>query len=579
MQKYPKIDANNFYTGINKIFSKYTIPKEKKTLKEVCFPKSYQHQIPQQFVSNYIHPSTPYKSLLIFHRIGAGKTCSAISIAEEWKHLRRIIVVLPASLKGNFRNELRSECAYDEYLKKAERAKLKTLHPSDSEYKDIIEKSDARIDKYYDIYSYNKFVELCQSEKKSERINFHNKVLIVDEIQNMVSEHGSFYKILYGAIHNAPKDLRVVLLSATPIFDHPSEIALTFNLLRIPIEIPIGAEFHRRFLQKKVNKGIIYYVMKNAALFKSLIKGYCSFFNGADPKFFPGQDFRIVRCKMEDFQYKTYLSVLHKDFENTNQRLRAFQDGDILNLPNNFFLGPRMVSNVCFPNKGIHEDGFSSFTGKYLKLKNLKNYSIKFYKILQKIKRCSGTVFVYSNFKGVGGIQAFCELLLAHNYRPYSEHGEGYRTFGVWSGTETMTMKDEIRAVFNQKSNADGSKMKILIGSPAIKEGVSLLRVQQVHIMEPYWNTSRINQIIGRAVRFCSHATLPKDRQMVRVYLYLAVHEQSEETIDEYIQRLAFHKGNLTNEFELALKESAVDCVLNKNANVHPGENDIICVK
>jgi hypothetical protein len=70
-------------------------------------------------------------------------------VPEEWKKKRRICVVVPASLKGNFRTELRSLCAGNEYLTKKQRKLLKELHPSSSEYKQIIIESDKKIDHYF----------------------------------------------------------------------------------------------------------------------------------------------------------------------------------------------------------------------------------------------------------------------------------------------------------------------------------------------------------------------------------------------------------------------------------------------
>ena len=108
-------------------------------------------------MSKYIHPNSPYKGVLVFHQIGSGKTCTSIQIAETWKKDRNIIVVVPASLIGNYRNELRSQCAGQSYLTNKERELLKQHHPSSVEYKEIIKKSDNRIDLVYRIYSYNKF--------------------------------------------------------------------------------------------------------------------------------------------------------------------------------------------------------------------------------------------------------------------------------------------------------------------------------------------------------------------------------------------------------------------------------------
>ena len=97
-----------------------------------------------------------------------------------------------------------------------------------------------------------------------------------------------------------------------------------------------------------------------------------------------------------------------------------------------------------------------------------------------------------------------------------------------------------------------------MLGSLSIKEGVSLLRVEQVHILEPYWNISRLKQIIGRAIRYCSHKDLPKRRRFVEVFLYLSTYPK-EKTIDEYIWNLAKKKNKLITSFEDALKEKAID--------------------
>jgi superfamily II DNA or RNA helicase len=131
--------------------------------------------------------------------------------------------------------------------------------------------------------------------------------------------------------------------------------------------------------------------------------------------------------------------------------------------------------------------------------------------------------------------------------------------------------------VFNKKENADGSKIKIMLGSPSIKEGVSLLRVRQVHVVEPYWNMSRLEQVIGRAFRFCSHKDVSPDERFVEVYIYITTYKK-ELTIDKYILLLAKKKEKLTREFEQALKESAIDCSINLFGNTDKNEK-IICDK
>jgi len=552
--KYPSIISKTFNKEITNILKPYKIKKEKKTLNDICFPKKFQLQKPQDSVAQYINPNTPYKSILLFHKIGSGKTCSAINIAEQWKGIRKIIFVAPASLLGNFRKELRSQCPGDEYITLTERKLLEKLHPVSDEYQEIIKKTDKRIDQFYQILSYNKFIE--KIEKKS--ISFHNKVLIIDEVQNLISETGSWYKTVYNAIQNAPSDLRIVLLSGTPIFDKPSEIGLTINLLRPKEELPHGSNFNDQFIDIKQVRGEYYYDMKNIYQFKDLIKGYISYYRGAPPVAYPEKRLKYVKCEMSDYQFKSYLTVSSKE--------GPFRSGDILKMSNNFFIGSRTLSNIAFPNKTTDENGYESLKGDMMEVENLEEYSIKFAKILKKVKRCSGTVFIYSNFKEYAGIKTFCKILEYNGFKNYMKEGEGKKRYAIWSGDEKPEIKEQIRSVFNDKKNIDGSKIKIVLGSPAIKEGVSLLRVKQVHVIEPYWNMSRLEQVVGRAFRFCSHKDVPREERYVEVYIYIATY-QDEMTIDKYILDLAKRKEKLMRQFELAMKESAIDCRINYFGN------------
>jgi superfamily II DNA or RNA helicase len=571
---YPLVTDNDFNEKITQKFIKYKIPAKKKSFNEICFPKNYTLQIPQQFVGEYINPKTPYKSLLIYHRIGAGKTMSAIVICEKFKHTKNILIVVPASLIGNFRDELRSRGVGDVYLTDYERKKLKNLHPSDGEFKDIIERSNERIDKYYSIYSYNKFVELY----KNKEIKLTNTLLVIDEIQNMVSPTGTYYNTLHEAVTKAPKDLRIVILSATPIFDHVSEIALTMNLLRMPQNLPTGSEFNNMFLEKKRKRdGTIYYKTKNLDLFKEYVKGFISYYRGAPEYTFPKAELKYVKCEMSEFQYRSYVTAVKSDenLENKSSRdkyVKSFYEGNLTDLSTTFYLNTRLISNVAFPNKKIHESGLDSFVGKHLEINNLEKYSIKFFKIFKKMHRADGPVYLYSNFLE-SGLKSFARVLEYNGYKNYSEHGQGRKRFAFITSEQDKHTKEEIKHVYNQLDNINGSKLKILLLSSAAKEGLSLKAVRQVHILEPYWNQNRLEQIIGRGSRYCSHAMLPADERIIKIYIYLAVHPNEKQTVDQYISKLADRKQKLIKEFENAIHSIAVDCELNKNAN----GKDIVC--
>jgi superfamily II DNA or RNA helicase len=574
---YPSISDDNFSKKINNIYKKFTIFKSRKNFNKICFPENYKLQLPQKFVAEYINPNTPYKGILVYHRIGAGKTCTAVQIGEKWKHDKKIIVVVPASLKGNFRNELRSQCAGSEYLTNSERKLLSKYKPYEQEYKDIIEISDKRIDKYYSIYSYNKFIELIENGE----LTLHNSILIIDEIQNMVSEDGKYYNVLYNLIHKSSKNLRVVILSATPMFDKPSEIALTVNLLKLPSELPIGKEFDKTFIKlTKSKNGDINYYLKNQDLFKQSIKGFISYFRGAPPYVFPEMIIKYVKCEMSEFQYDAYKSVLrHEQIMASNVTLKnkLEKSVSVKNLPNNFYIGTRYVSNVVFPNKKIGEDGFKCFKGDNI-TKNLEKYSTKFAKIMKKVQHAKGKIFIYSSFKEYGGIKSLARVLDEFGYQNYVDAGAGRKRYAIWSGDENMDVREEIKDVYNLDENIDGGKIKILLATQAAKEGISLSSVKQIHILENYWNQSRIDQIIGRGNRYCSHKFLEPNERKLKVYIYMAIHPDELETVDQYITKLSAKKNDLIQQFEKLIKEAAVDCELFKEGNVFAGEDNIDCM-
>ena len=345
---------NSTRRNINYNFKKYKLPKKKESMKELCKPKQFKLQPQQNFLSDFFASKYSNKGILIYHKIGAGKTCTAVSITERLKKKMNVIVVVPASLVSNFRDELRSKCPGDEYISDTNREKLNELRPKDKDFKKIINDSNKEIDKFYKIYSYHKFIDLCENKK----MRLRNTLLIIDEVQNMVSESGSFYRNLKKVIDKSDDKTKIVLLSATPMFDKPVEIALTLNLLKLKEDIPVGTEFNNKFLKPYKIKNETYYMMKNHELFKSYINGAISYYRGANPVAFPKQNFRTINCKMEDFQYKSYLTTL----SSSNDFIKGyFKKTDILKLPTDFMLGPRLISNLAFPNKCIGKKGFTSF--------------------------------------------------------------------------------------------------------------------------------------------------------------------------------------------------------------------------
>ena len=118
-----------------------------------------------------------------------------------------------------------------------------------------------------------------------------------------------------------------------------------------------------------------------------------------------------------------------------------------------------------------------------------------------------------------------------------------------------------------------------MIISSAGAEGLSLKCVRQVHIFEPYWNEIRIDQLIARAVRQCSHKDLPMKDRIVDIFRYYAVRQSRNTTADQDIRDLAKKKKELTDSFLFPIKQVSVDCELNKEHNIEDKNEEFTCFK
>ena len=198
-----------------------------------------------------------------------------------------------------------------------------------------------------------------------------------------------------------------------------------------------------------------------------------------------------------------------------------------------------------------------------LKEDKIEKLSSKYYNLLKNIKKSKGTIFIYTNFiyKGVlmlasmllkNGISlnnsrkdSSSEILLSKkspfkdkrikpnkktqicyycnkNYHEKTDHTFSPMKFDYIIGQTSEEVQKKIIKLFNNENNHDGSQLKIIIGSSVLKEGVSFLRVRQLHILEPWHNKSRLEQVIARGIRHCSHKSLIKNDRNVDIFLYCA---------------------------------------------------------
>ena len=208
---------------------------------------------------------------------------------------------------------------------------------------------------------------------------------------------------------------------------------------------------------------------------------------------------------------------------------------------------------------------------QYFSPSGLDNLSPKMRIILENIQESKGLVFVYSNFRTLEGIEIFSKVLDFNGFSKYGAPNSGSKPkYAIYSGLEDEKEKNEFLSIFKSYENRTGSLIKILMATSAGAEGLDLKNIRQIHIMEPYWNQMRIEQVIGRGVRRNSHVDLPPKDRNVEIFRYFSVFgpknallTKDKLSTDEYIEKLSLKKQFIINEVINILKICAFDCVLN----------------
>ena len=235
----------------------------KKRSQELC-EKNFELNPHQQFVRNFLSFQTPYNSLLLYHGLGSGKTCSAITVAEEMRSYlkqmnirQRIIVVASPNVQENFKLQLFD----DRKLKKINgewnissctgNSLINEVNPiknRDVKKEVIVKQIKKIIQKSYLFMGYIEFANFIKkignkygkyrrkNEIIKEKLNnvFNNRFIIIDEIHNIrISENNTNKRVaieLEKLVDNV-KNLRLLLLSATPMYNNYKEIIWLLNLM------------------------------------------------------------------------------------------------------------------------------------------------------------------------------------------------------------------------------------------------------------------------------------------------------------------------------------------------------------
>jgi hypothetical protein len=155
--------------------------------------------------------------------------------------------------------------------------------------------------------------------------------------------------------------------------------------------------------------------------------------------------------------------------------------------------------------------------------------------------------------------------LIDYKLKPLSNNNSK-ASYIIISGNSILSPKNDanIKAAV-AKENANGENIKAILISTAGSEGIDLKYIRQVHILDPWYNMSRIEQVIGRAVRNMSHKALPFVSRNVQIFMYSTMFENEEiELADMHIYRTAEKKAIQIGKITRILKETAVDCIINQ---------------
>lgn len=304
----------------------------------------------------------------------------------------------------------------------------------------------------------------------------------------------------------------------------------------------------------------------------------------------------IEKVHMSELQFARYISARIVEQEETKRSFssKASRFSSSKGGSTTYRVKSRQISNYCIPDHAItgkREKHIERITAE--ELHNTDVYSPKMGRIINNIMKHPQQVgIVYSQFVSGEGIAIFAKILETHGYVSYdaqeqqeNEYGMQiqHKKYAILTGDIDPDDRTALIRDFNSVENISGQKISLLLLSSAVAEGIDLKRIRHVHIMEPFWNYARINQVETRAIRYLSHADLPPEQQNVQVYIYLSDYPKDypkskikEPTTDIDLYNASISNMKIINEFLRAMAESSFDCPLHKanmpdevKANIH----------
>lgn len=648
----------------------------------------------QRFVARFLAPECPYQSALLYHGVGVGKTCAAISIAENYLRIfprKKVIVVAPPNIQPNFRNTIfnindvrisedesipntHNGCTGNFYLQRTGTEFVKELSV-------IKNRVRATIDARYEFLGYIQFFRFIETVKRSNpkdwkkavRSVFEGRMIIIDESHNLrdvpgestddnLDSAGGDEEVADSVggkrlrpslidVLDTCNGLKLVLLTATPMYNNYMEIASLLELL-----LRNDKRFEKKFELTSTDffsfeKGKFWAEGGEEKLAKAA-GAYISFMRGENPLTFPVrlkpnyeegvpklavwpkfapngagvpetsaehvQNLPIVPVKFEGDSLETYLAISDKAVETSGVGVASIdtmvQSGNWLFPARSEDVAPEARIrdtgfDACFNE--TTESGYLQFASTlgaptWLLKENLGTVSPKAKFVLNSIQNAEGVIFIYSRFIKSGALPLVLALE-ANGYTPHGRNRVGFLRDGVQSpdglqcalcplkskqhkdadhefvrasyilltgkaalspNNATAVAAATARSGKGGPGNEDGSQVKVIIGSQVASEGIDLKFIREIYVFDSWFHLNKMEQVLGRGVRTCSHARLDKNKQNTTIYLMVNSFPDVEEreTADMYMYRIAMAKAQQIGKVSRILKKYALDCNLNIDA-------------
>lgn len=581
----------------------------------------------QLFIQKYLNLNSPYQSILIYHGLGVGKTATSILTYNELYNKSEnwiVFIFIKKSLYKGWINELNIWLEKTNFKKRMDNIffinyesssinvqfnealmNVKSQHQHKLFIIDEVHNYIRNVYSNIKTFSSNRMLYTYEYIKNEIATNKLSKLICISgtPIINKPYELALLFNMLRKDSFSLSEDEFNKLFVST--VSHPIINSTNINLFQRRIiglvsyfenysknlfaskeiiDIKLEMTEHQNNIykyfdeyEKKLEKK-----SKNVKLFKTYTRQSCNFVFPFINKDIQG----INRPRPNQFKsiFKAEKVINKKNKKNKKSKKNKDNTSKIVDLYtkkcNEFIYAldkyweslSKLDKNIDWSNlpnllkeKYIDDiKGFINFFSQKSKLfKSMNECSGKYTYLCLNLLLNKGNALIYTNYVLMEGIEI---LKIYFKYFKIKKYGEFH------GGIKDNVIRENTRAIFNSSDNKNGEKLKIIIISPTTSEGVNLSNVRQVHIIEPHWNESRIEQVIGRAIRQCSHADLPMNDRHVKIFKYFMTQSNKILTTDEIIYNLAMDKQILIDSFLLTVKQAAIDCELFKDINLHNNE-------